>query len=87
MSAVLTSTAIPIENAAYLGFPSPVRQADRVCVQERVTALTANTRTSRTSTSDSEGASARKIMRTAGRAKKYSPSAQGMLAASVTSRA
>ena len=83
----MAATAVAIETAAYPGFPSPVRQAERVCVQERVTALTARVRTRRTSTADSSAVRARKTMFTAGRANRYSPTAQGTLTAKVTSRA
>ena len=67
--------------------PSPVRQAERVCVQDSVTALTAMTRVSFVSVAASAAESPRKTNPTAVPARKYSPTAQGMLAASVTKRA
>ena len=76
-----------MEIAAYLGFPSPVRQAERVWVQERKTALTERILTSLTRTADSSGESARKMMRAAGPARKNNPSAQGTETARVTKSA
>ena len=51
MRIVFTATATAMETAANVGFPIPVRQAERVCVQESVTALTEKRRTSFTSVS------------------------------------
>ena len=87
MRIVFTATATAMETAANVGFPIPVRQAERVCVQESVTALTEKRRTSFTSVSASEGLRARKMIRTAGPAKKKSPSAQGTETTRVTKSA
>ena len=80
----MTATAIPMDSAANFGFPMPVRQAESVCVQESVTALTEKTFTNFTSVAVSAAESARKMTRTAGEARRKSPTAQGTETAKVT---
>lgn len=81
-----TDAATAMEIAAHFGLPSPVRQADNVCVHERNRALTDINLTSRTKTVSSSFERERKTVFTAGSANRYRASADSTPAAAVIPR-
>ena len=83
-TAVFIVTAISIERAAYWGLPCAVKHAESVCTQDSVSALIEKILTSLTSVANSSPERDRKIILTAGFAKRYNPTALGNPTAAVT---